>query len=139
MGKDLYRESNVSHKISHICFGMQTPQEIQSAAHVEVVAKNLYNEGPERVPVTNGILDNKMGTSQKNQKCTTCGLGLSDCVGHFGYVDLELPVYHVGYFRSIITILQTICKSCAAVMLSDKDKDMFREKLKNAKLPYLTK
>ena len=55
------------------------------------------------------------------------------------YINLELPVYHVGYFRAIIQILQTICKSCAAIMLSDKDKMTFREKLKNPKLPYLTK
>ena len=139
MGKDLYRESDVSHKISHICFGMQTPQEIESAAHIEVVQKHLYNQDAERTPIPFGVLDNKMGTSQKSQKCSTCGLGLSDCVGHFGFINLELPVYHVGYFRSIIQTLQTICKTCAAILLSEKDKIAFREKLKNPKLPYLTK
>ncbi len=138
MVKDLYRERNVSHKISHICFGMQTPQEIQSAAHLEVVAKNFYNDGPDRIPVTNGILDNKMGTSVKHQNCTTCGLGLNDCVGHFGYIDLELPVYHVGYFKSIVTILQSICKSCSSVMLSAKDRDLFRRQLRTTH-SYLAK
>ena len=52
-----------------------------------------------RTPVTYGVLDHRMGTSQKDQKCTTCGEGLSDCIGHFGYITLELPVFHVGYFR----------------------------------------
>ena len=42
----------------------------------------------------------------KVHNCKTCGKGLADCVGHFGYIDLELPVYHVGYFRSIIQVVQ---------------------------------
>ena len=87
----------------------------------QVVGKNLYNQDAERTPIPYGALDNRMGTSQKVRflfdsdncytvgiikahNCKTCGKGLADCVGHFGYVDLELPVYHVGYFRSIIQV-----------------------------------
>jgi DNA-directed RNA polymerase III subunit RPC1 len=50
------------------------------------------------------------GTSQKDSSCDTCGKALADCIGHYGYIDLELPVFHVGYFRSTIVILQNICK-----------------------------
>jgi hypothetical protein len=35
---------------------------------------------------------------------------LATCIGHYGFIDLELPVFHVGYFRSCINILQVICK-----------------------------
>ncbi len=54
--------------------------------------------------MSNGVLDHRMGTSQKDQNCQTCGKGLSDCPGHFGYINLELPVFHVGYFRAIIQV-----------------------------------
>ncbi len=67
-----------------------------------------------------------MGTSQKDQNCQTCGKGLADCVGHFGYIDLELPVFHVGYFRSIIQVLQCICKSCSRVMMTPKVAKSYR-------------
>jgi len=50
------------------------------------------------------------GTNQKDADCATCGKGLNDCIGHYGYIDLELPVFHVGYFRAVISVLQTICK-----------------------------
>ena len=50
------------------------------------------------------------GISQKDTSCETCGKALADCIGHYGYIDLELPVFHVGYFRNIIIILQNICK-----------------------------
>ena len=33
-----------------------------------------------------------------------------DCEGHFGHISLELPVFHIGYLKSIYNILQKICK-----------------------------
>lgn len=50
------------------------------------------------------------GTSEKDNNCETCGKGLADCVGHYGYIDLELPCFHIGYFRATIMVLQSICK-----------------------------
>lgn len=46
------------------------------------------------------------GTSEKDRPCETCGKNLADCLGHYGYIDLELPCFHVGYFRAVIGILQ---------------------------------
>ena len=34
------------------------------------------------------------------------GEQLATCVGHFGYIQLELPVFHVGLFKDTWTILQ---------------------------------
>lgn len=50
------------------------------------------------------------GTSSKEHNCETCGRNLAECVGHYGFIDLELPCFHIGYFRTCITILQKICK-----------------------------
>ena len=72
-----------------------------------------------------------MGTSQKDQKCHTCGEDLKDCIGHYGYIDLELPVFHVGYFRAIINVLQSICKNCSRILLKPELASTFREKTKN--------
>lgn len=79
------------------------------------------------------------GTNQKDAPCQTCHKNLNECVGHFGYIDLELPVFHVGYFKSIITILQTICKKCSHVLLEESDKDVFRFRLSNPNLSYMMK
>ena len=56
----------------------------EGCSHIEVVGKNLYNQDADRTPIAYGVLDNKMGTSQKSQKCSTCGHDLSDRLGHFG-------------------------------------------------------
>lgn len=33
-----------------------------------------------------------------------------DCVGHYAYIKLVVPVFHIGYFKHTIGILQCICK-----------------------------
>lgn len=80
-----------------------------------------------------------MGVSQKGTHCETCKQDLVACVGHFGYLDLALPVFHVGHFRTTITILQSVCKNCSRVMLKPEDAKNFSKKLTNPNLSYLAK
>lgn len=139
MPKEQYRETYVGRKISHVTFNVDSASAIQQAAHIQVITKNLYAQDGQRVPAAYGVLDRRMGTNQKDANCETCGLGLADCVGHYGYIELALPVFHVGYFRSIITILQTICKECARVMLPEPLKKSYRRKFLNPEIMYLHK
>lgn len=131
--------TDVIRKISKVSFGVESAQQIQQQAHIHVVAKNLYNQDAQRTPVPYGMLDRRMGMSVKDATCGTCGKGLNDCVGHFGYIDLELPVFHTGYFKAVITILQSICKTCSCVLLNENMKAKYRGRLKGNSLEYLKK
>ncbi|XP_014677319.1 PREDICTED: DNA-directed RNA polymerase III subunit RPC1-like [Priapulus caudatus] len=137
MVKEQYRETDVAKKISHICFGLQTAAQMKQQAHIHVVSKNLYAQDNTRTPVPFGVLDHRMGTSEKNNKCDTCRKDLAECTGHFGYIDLEMPVFHTGYFRSIINILQTICKTCSRVLLPPGERQGYLDSLKRLNLNYL--
>ncbi|XP_071130930.1 DNA-directed RNA polymerase III subunit RPC1-like [Mytilus edulis] len=130
MVKEQFRETDVAKKISHVTFGLLNANEIQQLSHLHVVSKNLYNQDGHHKPVQHGVLDHRMGTSEKDNSCETCGKGLADCVGHYGYIDLELPCFHIGYFRATIMALQTICKTCSRVILPPEVKQAFMEKLK---------
>jgi len=46
----------------------------------------------------------------KDGVCGTCQKKFIDCPGHFGYFPLALPIYHIGYFKQVINILQSVCK-----------------------------
>lgn len=48
--------------------------------------------------------------------------GLADCTGHFGYIKLELPVFHIGYFKNTLQILQAICKTCSRVLATGEER-----------------
>ncbi|KAK2152800.1 hypothetical protein LSH36_317g01042 [Paralvinella palmiformis] len=122
---------------SHVTFGLMSPDEMRRQAHIQVVSKNLYSQ--DRKPVTYGVLDHHMGTSEKDNNCETCGKNLADCTGHYGYVELELPVFHIGYFRACISILQAICKSCSRLLLPEIERKKFFDNIKNPNMTYLQK
>ncbi|XP_015775227.1 PREDICTED: DNA-directed RNA polymerase III subunit RPC1-like [Acropora digitifera] len=129
MVKDQFRETGVTKKISHVNFGLFSPEQMQQYAHIHCVSKNLYNQDSGRTPIPFGVLDSHMGISSKDRSCETCGKVLADCVGHYGYLNLELPVFHVGFYRSTIVILQTICKTCSRVLLPPQEKKHFLDQL----------
>ncbi|XP_067637173.1 DNA-directed RNA polymerase III subunit RPC1 isoform X2 [Eurosta solidaginis] len=137
MPKEQFREADLIKKISHVQFCISSPEEIQQESQLRIVSKNLYQG--QRQPVPYGVLDKRMGVSTKDATCDTCGQGLNECIGHFGYLDLALPVFHIGHFRATISILQMICKSCSHVMLREADKRIYEKKLLNPNLSYLAK
>uniref|UniRef100_A0A672PUW8 DNA-directed RNA polymerase subunit n=1 Tax=Sinocyclocheilus grahami TaxID=75366 RepID=A0A672PUW8_SINGR len=139
MVKEQFRETDVAKKISHICFGMKSAEQMRQQAHIQVVSKNLYSQDTSHTPLQYGVLDHRMGTSEKDRPCETCGKSLADCLGHYGYLDLELPCFHVGYFKAIIGILQMICKTCSHILLSKEEKLQFLDFLRRPGLAYLQK
>jgi DNA-directed RNA polymerase III subunit RPC1 len=62
-----------------------------------------------------------------------------DCAGHFGYIRLALPVFHIGYLRHTLHLLQCICKSCSRVLLGDLQRQIFLAKMRNPITDILAK
>ncbi|KAF9109757.1 hypothetical protein BGX27_007243 [Mortierella sp. AM989] len=125
-------------KIKQIQFGVLSPQEIVNVSEFEVTQRDLYTV-QDRQPVKYGMLDLRLGTSDKVSSCETCGLKQQDCIGHFAHIRLCLPVFHIGYFRAAIVILQNICKTCSKVLLSEKDRRTYLKKLRAPNLENLTR
>jgi len=57
--------------------------------------------------------------------------------GTAGHIKLELPVFHIGYFKHTIAILQCICKRCARVMVMGDDRAAFLRKMRNPRTEVL--
>ncbi len=117
-------------KIAAIQFTALTPPEIVAQSEVEVATRDLFDLDKGRVPKKNGALDTKMGISSNSSECQTCHGNLATCHGHFGHVKLSLPVFHIGYFKAIINILQCVCKNCASILLDDSSKRSFYSELR---------
>lgn len=116
--------------ITGLEFGALSDAEIVAQSEVEVFTRNLYDLENGRKTVQNGALDTHMGVSGNSSECQTCHGNLATCHGHFGHIKLALPVFHVGYFKATIQVLQTICKSCSAILLEDAMKEKFLSELK---------
>ena len=127
------------YKIDRIKFSMMEPLDIVRNSVVEVNNKELFTYG-KLEPVVHGPLDRKLGLSVKDGICETCGEKAADCVGHFGFIKLALPVFHYGFFRDILTTLQCCCKYCSrAMMKNEGDRIRSLNLLRNPNLNHLVR
>ncbi|XP_008465290.3 DNA-directed RNA polymerase III subunit 1 [Cucumis melo] len=135
--KQPYIEDVGPRKIKSMQFTTFSGAEISKLAEVQVY-KGLYYDTT-RKPIDGGLLDPRMGPANKGCKCSTCHANFGDCPGHYGYVNLSLPVFNVGYFTTILEILKCICKSCSRILLEEKLYKDFLRKMRNPKLEALRK
>jgi DNA-directed RNA polymerase III subunit RPC1 len=84
-----------------------------------------------------GVNDSRLGVCDRTSVCATCGLKTLDCVGHAGHIDLHLPVFHLGFFGTVLRICRTVCKRCSHVLLSDDEKEYYARKFSSNKLDPL--
>ncbi|KCV73369.1 DNA-directed RNA polymerase III subunit RPC1 [Fonticula alba] len=134
--KELIRPSEAPKKIKALHFGIMSPQDIYQVAEFEVVNRELYTI-PDRNPTPNGCLDRRLGTSDKMSTCETCGHKLAECSGHFAHIRLELPVFHIGFFKGIITILQSVCKTCSRILVDEAEAQNYLFRIRNPRLDGL--
>lgn len=81
-------------------------------------------------PKQNGLIDPRMGSTNDNILCNTCNLSSKYCVGHFGHINLETPVYHIGYFPIVKKILGCVCLKCSSLR-TNKTNEEITELIKN--------
>jgi DNA-directed RNA polymerase III subunit RPC1 len=122
--KEQIETTSMSTNIASIEFQIMSNNDIAQLAELEVVSSRLYNEGS-LTPTAYGLLDPKLGVSSKGAICSTCNEKYIECPGHYGYIKLELPVYHIGFFKHVLSILQCICKNCSKVLLTDQSKKKY--------------
>ncbi|KZV60964.1 beta and beta-prime subunits of DNA dependent RNA-polymerase [Peniophora sp. CONT] len=120
---------NAPKVIKQIQFSTFTSQDVVKLSEFQVTHRDLYTP-TDRLPVKNGVLDRRLGTSDKSAFCETCGLGAVDCVGHYAYIKLVVPVFHIGYFKHAIGVLQVICKTCARIMLDEPTRRAFLKRFR---------
>lgn len=123
--------------IKSLEFNALLAREIVAQSEVELTSRDLYNLEEGRRVQKSGALDAHMGTSLNLMECTTCHGNLATCHGHFGHVRLVLPVFHVGYFKSIIQVLQCICKQCGAILLDEQTRRLFLDELRRPNIDNL--
>ena len=120
-------------RIAKIQFGTMSQLATKSAAEFEVANTDLMGPSAEafgvRQPAPGGCLDPRLGVSNKVDRCKTCHQKLAECAGHFGYIQLKLPVFHAGFFKHTLTLLQCVCKSCSRILLNINERERFLRRL----------
>lgn len=81
--------------IKEIQFGLFSPEEIKGMSVVKIEYPETMDE-EKQLPRAGGLNDPKLGTIDRMYTCATCKEDIQVCPGHFGHIDLAVPVFHVG-------------------------------------------
>ncbi len=119
--------------IEKIKFGLLSPDEIRKMSAARIITADTYDE--DGLPIPSGLMDQRLGTIEPGQRCQTCGNLVSNCMGHFGHIELARPIIHVGYAKKVLKVLRSICPECSRLLLTDEEKEKFRQdQIKHRKL-----
>jgi len=107
------------HTITQIDFNLLSPEIVRNQAKVRVVTSDLYDA--DGYPVEGGMMDLRMGVIDPGLYCRTCGGGIGDCPGHFGYLELAKPVVNVLYTKTVYQLLKITCRKCSKIMKKESE------------------
>ncbi len=119
----------VPKRIKSIKFTLLSPDEIRKMSAIKVITADTYDD--DGFPYEKGLMDLHLGVIEPGLRCKTCGRKVDECPGHFGHIDLAMPVIHVGYTWLIKNCLKSTCSACGRILLMDKAIDEFRTELEN--------
>ena len=90
------RNSNtlIPKRIAGIRFALMDPNEIRKMSAVEVKTADTYKDDGHAFK--QGLMDPKMGVIEPGLVCPTDNCKYDESPGHFGHIQLELPVMHIG-------------------------------------------
>lgn len=102
--------SPVHHHVERVSFHLLTPEQIRKLSVKSITSAEIFDQLNH--PLAGGLYDVSMGPIDKGGRCGTCGLGFFQCPGHFGHIDLAVPVYAPLTFAQMYQVLKQTCFYC---------------------------
>jgi DNA-directed RNA polymerase II subunit RPB1 len=129
-----HRYNEKTSSVERIEFTLLGNKEIQNMSALGKDTPGLikYEFYDNTEPQKGGLIDQRMGITSNELECATCGLGTNYCVGHFGHINLSEPVFHMGFFDHIISILRCVCIKCSKLLVYKNESEIM-EILKSKK------
>lgn len=59
--------------------------------------------------------------TEHSDPCATCFQNIFNCPGHFGHIELPLPVVNPLFHKLIMILLRISCLSCFSIQLPGKN------------------
>ena len=114
-----------SSKLHTLSFYVLGNDENEIDSNVIVTNKELFKSD---LPISGGVYDAHMGTTDHLWLCETCGNNKTTCPGHFGSIELKYPVKNPLYREFILKWLKIICFKCGG-LISDKKLKVSKSRL----------
>lgn len=123
-------QEELIHKVvDGISFGLISPKDLRKQSVVEIQTPDTYDE--DGAPITSGLMDGRLGTLEPRQRCKTCGNTAIRCPGHFGHIELAVPIVHIEFTKLIFDLLKSTCRTCGRILLSEDAAKKARQKIEH--------
>jgi DNA-directed RNA polymerase subunit A' len=119
--------SSIPKRIEKILFALLSPNEIRKMSSTKIITADTYDD--DGFPIDMGLMDPRLGVIEPGLRCNTCGRKVDECPGHFGHIDLAMPVIHVGFVKLIKNLLLSSCLVCGRILLTVNQVDESKEKM----------
>ncbi len=99
---------------SNSLVGVGWEQRQMSVCKIE--SSETYDRGK---PKMGGLSDPRLGTIDRHIKCETCAGSMAECSGHFGHLELAKPMFHIGFLKTVLSILRCVCFNCSRILADE--------------------
>ncbi|KAL5698611.1 DNA-directed RNA polymerase [Ranunculus cassubicifolius] len=117
--------------LSPIIEGRITDIRFSVATHEEICVSSI-SEGP--INHVSQLTNPFLGLPLESGKCESCGTAEpGKCEGHFGYIQLPIPIYHPCHVNELKKLLNLVCLNCLRLK---RGKNIGSEKSSNTPCLY---
>ena len=107
--------------IDGVQFSVLSPDEIIKRSVASIFTQETYDGD---IPKVGGLFDKRMGVLEHGQLCLTDELTCSFCPGHFGHIELGLPVFLVQFLSQVIKTLRCVCFRCSSLLINNHNPEI---------------
>ena len=114
-------------RIGAIDFALMGPKEVRKLSATKVITADTYDD--DGFPIPMGLMDLHMGVIEPGLRCKTSGRKMDEDPGHFGHIDLAMPVIHAGYSKTVKDIMNATHPSSGRIMLTQDRIDHYNKQI----------
>lgn len=109
--------------ISNVSFSFFNSERIRKTSVKQITRSATFDRIGQ--PQPNGLYDPSLGPVDPMEHCKTCAQSYDDCPGHYGHIELALPVFHPLLFNELYKLLRCCCFSCRVLKMGAERKAYF--------------
>ncbi|XP_014223617.1 DNA-directed RNA polymerase I subunit RPA1 [Trichogramma pretiosum] len=125
-------------ELTNLKFSVLTEEDIKHLSCKKVTTPDSFNSLGH--PLHGGLHDPHLGPlSETSEPCKICNSNVFKCTGHYGHIELPMPVVNPMFHKALQLALKISCLSCYTFQMEPYQKVLLASKLKLLRKGYITK
>lgn len=106
-------------QVDKVAFKLWTKEDILKISVKKITEQKSFEKASTLHP--DGLYSLALGPIKRFDVCATCQLTDLNCPGHFGHIELPVPVFHPMLIRTLFQILNKTCLECYELRMPEQE------------------